>query len=140
VNLLDNRTPGLSGPERSGGAESPGVRRAKWCRSARPSIKIGKAIKTTLSNKPFLYLCGTVLFFAGGLILVQPLLLYVNIFYVYDGDRDPASTVMGWSGTVGVFLALAMLPVGGWISEKIGKRHTAFIALSLIIIGKGSQY
>jgi len=108
--------------------------------SSQASIKITEALKTTLSNKQFLLLCGAILFFAGGLILVGPLLLYVNIYHVYEGDRDAASTMMGISGTVGVILSLIMLPVGGWIAERLGKRHAAFIALGLIIVGKGSQF
>lgn len=104
------------------------------------SIKLLKALKTTLSNRPFLLLCGSVLFFAGGLILVGPMLLYVNIYHVYEGDRDAASTIMGISGTAGVVFSLAFLPIGGWLAEKLGKRKAAFIALAMIIVGKGSQF
>jgi GPH family glycoside/pentoside/hexuronide:cation symporter len=105
-----------------------------------PTIKLKRALKMTLSNQPFLLLCGTVLFFAGGIILVEPMLLYNNIYYVFGGDRSAASTMMGISGTTGVIISVLMLPLGGWVSEKIGKRHAAFIALSLIILGKGSQF
>ena len=107
---------------------------------AQPAINLLKALKATLSNKPFLLLCGSVLFFAGGLILVGPMLLYVNIYHVYDGDRDAASTIMGVSGTVGVVFSLAFLPLGGWLAERLGKRRAALVALSMIILGKGSQF
>lgn len=103
-------------------------------------IRLMRALKMTMSNRPFLLLCGTVLFFAGGIILVEPLLMYNNIFYVYGGDRSAASTIMGLSGTVGVVTSIFGIPLGGWLSEKVGKRRAAFIALSLVIIGKGSQF
>lgn len=103
-------------------------------------IRLSRALKMTLSNRPFLLLCGTILFFAGGLILTDPLLMYNNIFHVYGGDRSAASTIMGISGTVGVITAVIGVPLGGWLSEKIGKRHAAFVALSLVIIGKSSQF
>lgn len=103
-------------------------------------IRLSTALGITLSNRPFLLLCATVLFYAAGFILVDPMLLYVNIYYVFDGSRAAASTIMGVSGTTGVLLSLAMLPVGACLSEKIGKRRTALFALSLIIIGRASLY
>lgn len=105
-----------------------------------PAIKLSRALKMTLTNRSFLLLCATVLFFAGGIILVDPMLLYNNIYYVFDGDRQAASTIMGISGTVGVIISVLMLPVGAWVAEKVGKKHAAFIALSLIILGKVSQF
>ena len=105
-----------------------------------PPIALKSALKVTLSNKPFLLLCASILFYSAGFIMTDPLLLYVNIYHVYDGARDTASTIMGVSGTVGVILALVMLPVGGWASEKFGKRRTALIALTCIIVGRGSLY
>lgn len=103
-------------------------------------ISLRPALKMTLSNKPFLLLCGAVIFFAGGMIMVEPMLLYVNIYHVFEGSRSAASSMVGISGTVGVIIALVMLPVGGWVSGKIGKRRAAMVALLLIIIGKGSQF
>jgi GPH family glycoside/pentoside/hexuronide:cation symporter len=94
----------------------------------------------TLSNHPFLLLCGTVLFFASGFIMVAPLLLYVNIYYVFQGDRAAASTLIGVVGTVGALVSVMMLPIGGKISHRIGKRKTAFFALGMIILGRASQF
>ena len=103
-------------------------------------IRLLPAMKLTLSNKPFLLLCGIVAFFAGGMIMVEPMLLYVNIYYVFEGSRPAASAMLGISGTCGVILATSLLPLGGWLSGRIGKRHAGMIALTLIIIGKGSQF
>jgi len=103
-------------------------------------IKLLSALRLTLSNKPFLLLCGTVLFFAGGLIMVAPLLLYVNIYHVFAGDRTSASMLIGIAGTVTALISALMLPAGGWISGKIGKRRTAFLALGMIILGRASQF
>ncbi|MDQ8193511.1 MFS transporter [Coraliomargarita sp. SDUM461004] len=103
-------------------------------------IRLLTSLKMTLSNRPFLLLCGTIVAFAIGLVMVDPLLLYVNIYHVFDGDRSAASTIMGISGTCGVIISVLMLPIGGKLSEKFGKRNAAFCALTLMIIGKGSQY
>jgi len=121
-----------------------GILSALFVREWRPvesqaSIKILSALKITLSNKPFLMLCGTVLFFAGGLIMVGPLLLYVNIYHVFDGDRASAATLVGVAGTVTALLSAFMLPLGGKIASRIGKRKAAFVALGMIIAGRLSQ-
>ena len=104
------------------------------------SMRLIPAMKITLSNKPFLLLCLTVLLFAGGIIATDPLLLYVNIFYVCEGSRDAASTIMGYSGSIGVITAVVLLPFGGWFANKIGKRRAVYMALGMIMIGQGSQY
>lgn len=103
-------------------------------------IRMSSALKLTLSNRPFLLLCGCVLFFAGGVIMVAPLLQYVNIYYVFDGDRAAASTLIGASGTLGALVSILILPIGGWVSGKLGKRKTAFLALSVIILGYAGMF
>ena len=108
--------------------------------SKQAPIKLLAALKLTLTNKAFLLLCATVLFFAGGLVMVAPMLLYVNIYYVFDGDRSAASTLVGVLGTIGALISTLMLPLGGRISSKLGKRKAAFIALGMIIVGRASQF
>jgi len=54
--------------------------------------------------------------------MVDPMLLCVNIYHANGGDRDAAATMMGISSTTGIVLATVMLPLGAWLSEKIGKR------------------
>lgn len=107
--------------------------------STQAKIRIGLAMKLCLSNKPFLFLCAATILFAGGMIAVGPLLMYVNIYYVFDGSRAAAATMMGLSGTLSGLIAALTLPVGGRVAALIGKRHAAFIALGLIIFGKCSQ-
>jgi GPH family glycoside/pentoside/hexuronide:cation symporter len=116
------------------------IREWRYKPGGQATLRLIPALKMTLTNRPFLLLCGTVLFFAGGIIMVDPMLLYVNIYYVYGGDRDAAATMMGISSTTGIVLATVMLPVGAWLSEKIGKRQAALLALALIVSGKGLQF
>lgn len=103
-------------------------------------IRILDALKLTLSNRPFLLLCGAVLFFAGGVIMVAPLLQYVNIYYVFAGDRAAASILIGFVGMVAALSSVLVLPAGGWIAGKLGKRKAAFLALGMIIFGRASQF
>jgi len=116
------------------------VREWRYKKGGQPQLRLFPALKLTLTNRPFLLLCATVLFFAGGIIMVDPMLLYVNIYHVYGGDRDAAATMMGISSTTGIVLATVMLPLGAWLSEKIGKRSAALLALALIVSGKGLQF
>lgn len=116
------------------------IREWRYGKDAREPLRLLPALKTTLSNRPFLLLCGATLFFAGGVIMVEPMLLYVNIYHVYGGDRDAAASIMGISSTVGTVAAVAMLPLGAALSERIGKRNSALVAIGLIFVGKGAQF
>ena len=116
------------------------IREWRYSKNAQEPLHLLTSLKTTLSNRPFLLLCGATLCFAGGIIMVEAMLLYVNIYHVYGGDRDAAATMMGISGTVGSIAAVAMLPFGALVSERIGKRHSALLALGLIFVGKGAQF
>jgi GPH family glycoside/pentoside/hexuronide:cation symporter len=116
------------------------VREWRYKDKSQPALRLLPALKLTLTNRPFLWLCGTVLFFAGGIIMVDPMLLYVNIYHVYGGERDAAATMMGISSTTAIILAAVTLPLGAWFSEKAGKRRAALLALALIVGGKGLQF
>ena len=116
------------------------IREWRYFEKESSKLSLWIALKTSLSNRPFLLLCGTIVFFAVGVILVDPILVYVNIYHVYGGNRAMAATTMGISNTIGVIATLVFLPATGWISAKIGKRHAAFLALTLVIVGQASQF
>jgi len=61
-------------------------------------IKILEAIKYTLSDIPYLRILVYTFMVFLGLFFVNPLLNYINIFYICGGDKEMASHVGGGGG------------------------------------------
>ncbi|MEM0965352.1 MAG: MFS transporter [Verrucomicrobiota bacterium] len=70
------------------------------------TIKLFESVKLVTKNKSFLLLCGMILLVITGMFFVNPLLMYLNIFYVHGGNKAAGATLSGMNGSV---LAVAML-------------------------------
>jgi GPH family glycoside/pentoside/hexuronide:cation symporter len=97
-------------------------------------IKILKAIKETLKNRPFLLIVGMVFFILMGIFLVQPMALYIGIYYLFDGDKAAAAKLGGVAGTMYAVSGIAATPLVAWIGTKFGKRRTLLVAQVVLII------
>jgi GPH family glycoside/pentoside/hexuronide:cation symporter len=69
-------------------------------------INLLKSAKMIGGNRSFLIQCGMIFLVIMGMFFVNPLLTYLNIFHVCNGDKLAAATWTGWNGTV---LGLASL-------------------------------
>ena len=105
-------------------------------------IKLIPAFTTTLKNRPFLMVCGSIALFIVGVFLVQPMAIYVNIYYVFQGSetaRNAAATVTGLGGMLGAILGLLMIPLISWMATHWGKKKTLLLGMSLTAISFLSQ-
>jgi GPH family glycoside/pentoside/hexuronide:cation symporter len=96
-------------------------------------IKLIPAFTTTLKNRPFLLVCGSVALFIVGVFLVQPMAIYVNIYYVFQGSenaRNAASTISGLGGMCGAILGLLMIPIISWLGTHWGKKQTLLLGMT----------
>jgi len=96
-------------------------------------IKLIPAFSATLKNRPFLLVCGTVTLFILGVFLVQPMAIYVNIYYVFQGSenaREAASTITGLGGMCGAIIGLLMIPVISYLATHWGKKQTLLLGLA----------
>lgn len=93
------------------------------------------AATNVLSNKIYLrlLLIWVVLTLNQGFF--QALGLYLNVYYVYDGDKAKGATLSGAVGTLGFFLSMAAIPLTTWICRKLGKHVALKIAIWLYITG-----
>jgi len=115
-----------------------GVASAFFCKERMESqkqdkIKLIPAFTTTLKNRPFLMVCGSVSLFIIGVFLVQPMAIYVNIYYVFQGSenaRDAASTISGLGGMCGAVLGLLMIPLISWLGTHWGKKQTLLLGMT----------
>jgi GPH family glycoside/pentoside/hexuronide:cation symporter len=99
-------------------------------------VPLFRSIKETLSCRPFLSLALITIFSYPAVVTVGALGYYLTIYYVFDGDKGPASgalmTVVGYSMPFAVMLAI---PLMGGLSKKIGKRNALIASFSLCTLG-----
>lgn len=81
-------------------------------------IQLLKSTKLVAKNRTFRVLCGMIFLVITGMYFVVPLLTYINIFYVFQGDKAMAATWTGWNGTV---LGISSL-VGSFIIPQLVKK------------------
>ncbi|MGE4489871.1 MAG: MFS transporter [Kiritimatiellales bacterium] len=124
-----------------------GMASAFFCRERseaqkQEKIKLIPAFTTTMKNKPFLMVCGTVALFIVGFFLVQPMAIYVNIYYVFRGAenaRNAASVVTGLGGMLGAILGLISIPAISGLATHWGKKKTLLLGLALTALSLLSQ-
>jgi glycoside/pentoside/hexuronide:cation symporter, GPH family len=98
-----------------------------------------QSFKVTLKNKTFIKLVISFVLVIVGFQFVMGFSNFIMIYYVYMGDKDAASVLMGWNGTIWALTGLiGVLPMS-WISTKIGKKQTVMFSFSLLAIGQLSK-
>lgn len=94
-----------------------------------------KSIGTTLKCKPFVKLCASTFLVFNGYQLGVSFSLYVMIFYVFGGDDQLAGSLNGWWGSLTAICTIGVIPLTAFISEKLGKRKTFLVTISLSMFG-----
>ena len=92
-------------------------------------------IATTLKCKPFVKLCAATFLVFNGYQLGISFALYVMIYYVFGGNDGPAGSLNGWWGSLTAICTVGVIPLTAFISERIGKRRTFLVTISLSIFG-----
>ncbi|MDR2673439.1 MAG: MFS transporter [Opitutaceae bacterium] len=110
--------------ERGGG---PAARRAR--------VPIFRALGMTLRNRPFLIILSAQLLLAFGTGVVGVLGSYVHIVYACGNNKELASLISGVGGSLTVLSNLLAIPLGLWLSTRLGKREAALCGL--VILGFG---
>ncbi len=94
----------------------------------------------TLKVKPFLKLCAATFLVFNGFMLISSFQFYVIIYYVFGGDTELGAEYAGWSGTVGAISTFAVIFLVTWLSTKLGKRRTFFLAMVVSMVGYGLKW
>ena len=102
-------------------------------------IKIRKALAETIRNKSFMRLMSAYVVVVLGIISGVGLTLYVNIYYLCDGDKSYAAQLVATAGSIKALAAYISLPLASWLSGKIGKHRTMQLGFFMVSIG-GASY
>lgn len=103
--------------------------------SSQPKIKFWSSMKAMMKNKTYIRLIGCIFFVTAGFNFVNGFSNYIMIYYVFDGAKAAAGTVMGINGTAWAIAALIAVFPMTWASRNLGKANTVRIAIGLMILG-----
>ena len=90
------------------------------------------SMRTTTTNRTFLILVGVVFMTVMGFNVVNGFANYIAVFYLFSGNKDAASSLLGVNGTVwGITSLVAVFPLM-LMSTQIGKTRTMKAAILLM--------
>jgi glycoside/pentoside/hexuronide:cation symporter, GPH family len=92
------------------------------------------AIKVVLSNAVLRRFSLACLITMMSLTTVSSLGLYINIYYIYHGDKVAAATMMGIWGTLFNIVGLCSIPGILWLARRIGKHHAMMVGLGMVAV------
>ncbi len=99
--------------------------------------KLLEGLKESLSIRPFWILIGVVFFQMFGLGVTGTLGLYVNMYYINEGEVAAASMIEGWKATASMIAGIFSVFFWTWVCERLDKKWALMIILGLGFIGAG---
>ncbi|MHB9038591.1 MAG: MFS transporter [Armatimonadota bacterium] len=93
------------------------------------------SFKSTFKNKPYLIVTGVMLLAFFGIFMVQPLGLYLNIYYIFSGNREAAATMSGWMGTIYALTGILSTPLVTKLANMLGKKKALIWSLAIFMVG-----
>ncbi len=98
-------------------------------------IPVWASFKITYRNATFLKLVLAYVLLIVGFQIVMGFSNFITIFYLFGGDKDPASILMAQNGTLWAVVGLAGVFPMMWVSKRYGKRFTVILSFTMIIVG-----
>ena len=121
-----------------------GVLPAIFCRENlahdQDKIKFWPAIKATFSNTVFLLLIAVTVCVFLGIFMVNSFALYINTYYVFDGDKEGVAFLNMISGFAYQGAGVGLIPVISYIATRVGKKATLIGGLLLVVVAYGTSW
>jgi GPH family glycoside/pentoside/hexuronide:cation symporter len=97
---------------------------------------IFESLAATFTNRHFVKVTCIFIFLSFTLGTFGTIGMYLNIFYVYGGDKYAGAVLGGWVGMEGTLIALLGVPFMTWFCRKFQKHNALRFALGALMIGK----
>jgi len=108
-------------------------------RRRRPSKKkhdIFKAMGLTFQNRHFLKIVAIYIFLSWTMGIFNIIGMYLNIYYVYQGNVMRGALLAAYIGSFATGLAIVGVPVTTWICKRFQKHNALRFSLLMVMIGK----
>ncbi len=109
-------------------------------RQHQQKVSLIKSFRETLSNGPFLILCGFIVCFLLGTAIFDSYGRYVGTYYVLGADWSVAATFAGYGTFVYTAFSLLFIPAFRWLSEQIGKPKCLAISTALVLFSASTTW
>lgn len=103
--------------------------------AAQPKVDLMQALTCAIQNRAFLMLMVSYIIIVTTMFSCGALTLYINIFYIFNGDKSAAGTLTGLAGTVMIGAAFLGMLLMKKISEMTGKKTAMLISLGIAVSG-----
>lgn len=122
-----------------------GIIPAIFCKERYSNIKQEKsklwsAIALTLKDKPFLMLITSVFFVFVSLFFMIPLLTYISLYYVCQGDKELMATIGMYTGFIQATAQILSMFAIGYFAKFVDKKKVLIIGLAVGILGYLSSW
>jgi GPH family glycoside/pentoside/hexuronide:cation symporter len=94
-----------------------------------------EALKTTFSNRSFLYIQGALLVMTLGIGVDATIGMYLHVHYTCLGDKVLASEIGGIGGTIGTAVIPVALGFSVWVARRWGKREASIVGMVILLLG-----
>ena len=98
-------------------------------------INFIRAVKTTLSSRPFLIVVTITFVVLLSVMLVGPMAIYINTYYICDGDKEMGAYWGGIVGTIQALTGLLSAPLIASLAKRFGKMRVLSSGLLIGIFG-----
>ena len=112
----------------------------RYSKSKQQKINIWKSILETFKDKPFLLLIGSVFFVFVSLFFMIPLLTYISLYYVAQGDKELMASIGVYTAFVqATFQLLSMFAIS-YVAKFLDKKIVLITGLMIGIFGYLSSW
>ncbi|MDF7823483.1 MFS transporter [Pontiellaceae bacterium B12227] len=109
--------------------------------AAQKKIRLFTSLKATFRNRSFSLLMLVLILCCLGMFMVTQLGIYINIYYIFEGDKRAASIMLGIAGTTYHLMGgIIASPIISYVAARIGKKRMLMIGLGMALIGAASKF
>ena len=102
-------------------------------------VPVLESFRVAWRNRTFVRLATAFVLLYTGFQLVMGFSNFISIYYLYGGDKEAASRLMAWNGTLWAVVGILGVFPMAWMSARMGKRATVIFAFIIISVGNLSK-
>jgi len=106
----------------------------------REKLPFWRAVAGTFRNPSFLCVIGFTVCIIFGVFVVNAFALYINIVYVFHGNKAEVSSLNLLMNGIFQVVGLAISPAVAMVAHRLGKRTTLAGGLALVVLGFGLSW
>jgi len=107
----------------------------RYAHTDQEKTKLWPALKMTIREKPFLLLVGSVFFVFVALFFMIPLLTYISLYFVSQGDKQLMGSIGMFTAPVQATTQLLSMFAIGYFAKYMDKKHLLITGLCIGIFG-----